>query len=818
MACDHYLWKILGVPDARFAGAAAKPQYSPDKNFRTLHVRIALDIDVDKKTVGAECTTTLKSLNGKPELSLDAKDFKAVSVKVNNKPVKHKYDGSKIEITVKANPDDILTVAVKYKLTAPKLGIYFVGPDKHYPKKAKQVWSHSESEDTKYWFPTQDVPDNKSTSETVITVPNTFTVVSNGALLKVTENKTEKRKTFHWKMSKPHSPYLISFATGEFDEVKDNWRGVPVTYYCEKGRADEIKRAFAKTPQMMEFFSKKIGVKYQYEKYAQVAVIDFIFGGMEHTTCTTQTDTVLHDEKAHEEVQYSADGLAAHELAHQWFGDLLTCKDWSHIWLNEAFATYFDALFQREDKGEEYFQWDMHMNALSYLAEDKDKYRRPIVTNMFRRSNDLVDRHTYQKGACVLRMLHETLGDELWWKTINHYVERNKNKSVETLDFIEAIEEATGKNMKKFCDQWIFGAGHPEYKVLYHWDGKDAVIRISQNPELLFSAKIKIELTTKNGVRRFEELIDGKEHQFRYKTDEPVMVRIDPDNMVLKKMEVSKPMALWTYQLEFDPNPVGRMQAAAAVARAENGTERDAEILGKAMLKEKFWGVQAEIAALLGHMRNRKSVEYLKKGLALHHPLARRAVITALGAVKDPMLVKDIKHLLDDKNSYAVPAEVCRTLGKTKDPSVEPMLHSMLNRESWTDVVRAGAVEGLAHLHGAESLDLLMKYASPGNHERTRMLAIRHIGFYGKGHKKALDFLMEATKDSYTLIQLAAVGALGLMQDERTIPVLEEFTKEGHDGRVQRVAEDVIKSIYPWLETDMETYRKSKALEKKEKD
>jgi len=817
MACDQYLWRIMGVPDARFAGATPKPQYAPDRNFRTLHVRIALDIDIEKKSVLGECTTTLKSLNGKDILAMDAKGMKIVAVKFNNKTARHKYDGSKIEITTpKVNPDDVVSVSVKYKITEPKLGIYFVGPDKHYPKKAKQVWSHGETEDARYWFPTQDTPDCKATSETLITVPNTFTVISNGGLVKVTENKSAKRKTFHWKMSKPHSPYLISFAAGEFDEVKDNWRGIPVNYYCEKGRGDEIKRAFGKTPAMIEFFSKKIGVKYPYEKYAQVSVIDFIFGGMEHTTCTTQTDMVLHDEIAHEEVQYSADGLAAHELAHQWFGDLLTCKDWSHAWLNESFATYFDSLFQREDKGEGYFQWDSYMNMLSYLAEDKDKWRRPISTNMFKRSGDLFDRHLYQKGACVLRMLHETLGDELWWKAVNHYVEKNKNRPVETLDFIQAIEEATGQNMKKFFDQWVFSSGHPEYKVLYHWDGKEAIIRVSQNPELLFSVKMKIELTTKNGVKKFEETVDGKEHQFRYKTDEPLMLRVDPDNVVLKKMDVSKPMAMWIYQLEFDPNPVGRMQAAAVISRMENGTEADAEILGKAMLKDKFWGVQADIASYLGHMRNRKSVEYLKKGLALHHPLARRAVVTALGTVKDPTLLKDVKALLDDKRSYTVPAEVCRTLGKTKDPSVEPLLHSMLNRESWTDIIRAGAIEGLAHLHGMESLDLLIKYASPGYYERTRMMAIRHLGIYGKGHKKALDFLIEAARDKYALIQLAAVSSLGFMQDERAIPVLEELIKEGHDSRVQRAAEDAIKSIYPWLDTDMETYRKSKQLEKKD--
>jgi aminopeptidase N len=806
------------APDARFAGTAPKAQYVQDRNFRTMHVRLQLDIDAEKKSVNGECITTFRSLNGKDSLVMDAVDFAVISVKDGKgKEMKNTYDGKKLTVTTRVNPDDIITVAVKYKLVEPKLGIYFTGPDKFYPNRPVQIWSHSETEDARYWFPVQDLPDEKTTSETIITVPAAFTVVSNGVLLKAAEKA--KRKTFHWKMSKPHSPYLINFCAGEFDEVKDSWKGIPVTYYCEKGRSEDIKRAFGKTPQIIDFFSKKTGVKYPYEKYAQIAVTDFLFGGMEHTTSTTMTDIYLHDEKAHEEVQNMSDGLCAHELAHQWFGDLVTCRDWSHGWLNESFATYFDALFAQHDKGEEYFLYRMDEDAKEYFAEDKDKWRRPIVTNLFRRSGDLFDRHLYEKGACVLRMLHNMLGDELWWKAINNYLQKNRDRSVETLDLIKAVEETTGHSVKKFFDQWVFGAGHPEFKVLYHWSGSEAVLRISQNQtdNTVFEVNMTVEFTTKNGVKKFTELLDQKEKQLVYKLDsEPLMLRVDPDNVILKKMETIKPKKMWLYQLQFDPNPVGRVEAAKEIAK-ENATEKDAEILGKAMLNDKFWAVQAEIAILLGHIRNKKAVEYMKKGLEMRHPLARRAAVAAIGSVKDASIAKDLKPLLDDKNSYLVPAEVCRTLGKTKDPSIEPIIQSMLNKEAWFDCIRAGAVEGLAHLHGEEAVELLLKYSKPGHFSRTRMMAIRHLPIYGKGRKEVLDTLIELTKDKFALVQLVAASALGDMQDERAVPVLEELIKDGHESRLQRIAEDAIKKIYPWLDTDMETYRNSKKLEEKNK-
>ncbi len=251
---------------------------------------------------------------------------------------------------------------------------------------------------------------------------------------------------------------------------------MPVLYYCPPGREEDTKRAFGKTPQMIEFFSKKLGVPYAYAKYSQVAAIDFIYGGMENTSCTTQTALTLHDERAH--LDFSSDPLVAHELAHQWFGDLVTCKDWSHAWLNESFATYFEALFKEHDMGYDEFMYELRANADAYFDEDKDRYRRPLSTKVYKNTNDLFDRHLYEKGSCILHMIRKQLGEDAWWRSMNHYLTRHRAQGVETVDLIDAIQDATGKNMRPFFDQWVFKGGHPEFKVRSWWDAKEKKVYV----------------------------------------------------------------------------------------------------------------------------------------------------------------------------------------------------------------------------------------------------------------------------------------------------------------------------------------------------
>ncbi|MBI4170591.1 MAG: HEAT repeat domain-containing protein [Candidatus Aenigmarchaeota archaeon] len=813
------------VPDPRFALPGATPQYAPHRDFKTEHIKLEFSFDIAKKTVFGKSATTVKMLVDAHKLVFDVVNMKINSVKDRaGRDYRYDYDDAKIIIYLDrtATAGEIFDIMIDYKIIKPKLGVYFIEPDRPYPKKPVQIYTHSEAEEARYWFPCHDSPHEKCTTEMLITVASDFFALSNGALVNVLEDRKGGKKTYHWKMRHPHSSYLVMFAVGRFIEIKEEWDGIPITYYCEKGREADTRRAFGKTPKIMEFFSKKIGVRYPYEKYAQVAVADFIFGGMEHTTATTQTDLILHDERAHEETWH--DNLVAHELAHQWFGDLLTCRDWAHAWLNESFAWYFDALFVEHDKGEEEFLYHMYEDAKVYFAEDKDRYRRPIVTNIFFEPSDIFDRHLYEKGSLVLNMLRHILGTAMWWKCINHYVEKNKNKTVETENLIEAIEEVSGRNMKRFFDQWIYGAGHPELQAQYYWDDKtkEAVIRIAQVQKTddqtpLFALPLTIEIITKEGRKKFTEILEEKQKQFRYKINSiPFDVRIDPDNAILKKMDFIKPKSMWLYQLENDSNILGRIAAAQEIAKL--GNREAVEALAKHFERERSWGVQAETALALGTIKTDAALKALQKMMGVKHPKARRAVAAALGEFKTDRVMDALKTLVSDKNSYFVPAEAVKSIGKTNHDSSLQLLKRYLPLESWNDVIKAGVLEGIAQLQTDESIQLLKAHAKYGYHYRSRMAAIRNLGLIGKGRKDVLDLLIEFTKEDFALVQLVSVIALGDLGDERAIPLLEDMTKGHRDGRVKRQAHEAIRKIYTWLDTDLETAEIKERYEKLKKD
>ncbi len=797
---------ISNMSDPRFVLPGTKPYYAPDKEFKTEHIKMSFSFDFNKNIVLGSSEISLRAIKDSlSSLIFDAVDMKISSVKINDKKTKYKYDGNKLKIlTSKMKAGSHCIVKINYKLIDPKLGVFFI------KRKDVQVWTHSEAEEARHWYPCYDSPNEKCTTEMILTVPKDYVGVSNGKLIEIKDSG--KNKIFHWKMSYPHSTYLVSFVIGKFSLVEDIWNGIPVQYYCEVGREDQIKRAFGKTPKMLEFFSKKTGVKYPYEKYAQVAVWDFVYGGMEHTTCTTQMDGVLFDKRAEKEGPYLSESLAAHELAHQWFGDLVTCKHWSHAWLNESFATYFDALFAEHDLGYEEFNYEMYRNLVSYLDEDTQKYRRSIVTNLFKEPSDIFDRHLYQKGSWILHMLRWELGEDLWWKIINHYVKKFSHKSVETLDLVNCIEEVTGKNMRKFFDQWVFKAGHPDMRVIFSFDDKkkELSLRISQeqkpNDETpFFSFPLEIEVVTKSGKKVYNENIESNQHLFKYKLSSvPLMIRIDPEWKILKKMDFPRSVDMLIFQLKNDKNPLGRVDAANELGK--NSSIKAQETLASQLLKEKFWAVQAHIARNLGLIRSDYAYNALQKGLSIKNTFAKRTVIEALGEFKNKKTLEILKKEVASTDGYLVASESLRSLGKLRYQESLSLLKKYMNQQAWSDTIQLGVADGLFFLNNDKSLDILKSMTTRKYPQRIRMSAVRNIGKLGKCRKDVLDLLIKLAEDRDILVQVSVASALGDMLDERAVPILEKMTKGYRDGRVKRLAEDSIRKIQTWTD-DIEVSR-----------
>ncbi|HEX9709086.1 MAG TPA: M1 family aminopeptidase [Candidatus Thermoplasmatota archaeon] len=814
--------------DGRFRLPGSKPQYAPDRDFDATDVRLEIDLQVEDKAADGVCTTTLRAFHdGAGEVTFDAVDMKVSSASSGGRKCRytHKEGKLKVQLPRKCKSGESVKVEVRYRLENPKLGIYFVHPDKHYPNTPTQVWTQGQDEYARYWFPCHDAPQEKATTEMVVTVPDDFTAVSNGRLVSVKHAKRAKRKTFHWRIATPHSMYLVTLAAGRWVEVRDSWAGIPVTYYTEKDRVKMAKNAFGKTPKMMKFFSESIGVKYPYEKYAQVAAADFIYGGMENTSATTQTDIALCDDRAKAENWHEL--LVAHELAHQWFGDLLTCKDWSHAWLNESFATYFDSLFHEHEHGYDSFRYNMLGNARSYFGEDKEHYRRPIVTNVYKEPTDIFDRHLYEKGSCVLHMLRHVLGDDLWWKSINTYVTDNRGGSVETVDLVNAVEKATGQNLRWFFDQWVFRAGHPEYRVRYDWDrkAKEAVIWVVQEQRTdeetgLFRMPIVFEFRTKGGRRKqFREWVEEREHTFRFKLPaEPELFCFDPGNHVLKRVKLTKPRAMWLRQLETDRHAMGRIMAAKELGRI--GAPWAVAALAKAFARERFWGVQAEIAGALGKAGSPEAYDALVGCLRVRHVKARRAVVEALGTFKRAETLEHVRHALAAKDSYHVPAEALRSIGKSQTKAAEKVLKEHLEVDSWNDVIRWGAIDGLARLNDDGNLRTFMKYTELGHNHLSRAAAVRGLGAVGKGRPEVTDRLVALIRDRHIRVQMAAIQQLAQLGDPRALEPLKALV-EGADAdrRLFRAAEEAMRSIREGLDPEKkgeeELKRENAALKKK---
>jgi aminopeptidase N len=543
-----------------------------------------------------------------------------------------------------------------------------------------------------------------------------------------------------------------------------------------------------------------IGTPYPYAKYAQIAVADFIYGGMENTSATTQTDAALLDSRA--AIDYSSDELVAHELAHQWFGDLLTCKHWSHAWLNESFATYFDALFKRFDKGDDEYRYAIRNNANIYFSEDKERYRRSIVTKMFRRPTDIFDRHLYEKGSVVIYMLHHLLGEDLFWKSIQTYVRKNRAGVVETTDFINAIEEATGRNMRRFFDQWVYGAGHPEFRIRTWWDSRKSRVAVrlvqthAQNDETgLFSVPAELALLNRKGEKRHTVEISGKSHLFHLPSDgEPTLILFDPDHRLLSKNDFPKSEAMWMTQLIKDKNPLGRIDAANALAKI--ASPKSIQALRQALLTDDFWGVRAEVAQALGSIKTEEASHILLQALdVIQHPKIRRALYAALRGFNSQTTVREIEKRFRNEASYFAEAEGLRGIGSMNHPQAHQILQEALKKDSWNDTLRIAALEGLAATRSREWIPLMISSTKPGNHQRLRMAAIRCLATYGPGQDEIQERLITLLHDSYVLVQVAAARALAEVGDERAVPALKLCTTGDLDGRLKRLAEEAIGKI-----------------------
>jgi aminopeptidase N len=770
-------------------------QWPRSHNYDVQHYRIKVSFDWKEKSVTGETTITLKPFqNDLSEVELDAGQMNITGVKLaHGTPLKFRYvNHQKLFVTLDKKYPANRNLAITVNYVAKPVNsqaLAFITPTDTDKSRPYQIWSQGEAQTNHYWFPCYDYPNDKATSELIATVEDRYQVISNGKLIRVQTHAANKTKTFHWLMNQPFSSYLISIIVGEYAEVKDRFKNTPVSSFVYKNQIKEARVSLGKLPQMVAFFSKKLGYDYPFPKYAQIMVRDFP-GAMENITATTMTDTAVHDQRAH--LDLSSDDLMAHELAHSWFGNLLTCRDWGELWLNESFATFMQGLWTEHDKGKDDYLYEMHGNQQGYFQAWNGGLRRPIVTKLYSDPDGLFDAYAYPRGAAVVNMLRFVLGEERFWKALRHYLKKYQWQNVETQQLVVAIEEVTGQNLQWFFDQWLYKMGHPEFEITSAYDEGAKTVKLTvkqtQRPDetrkwyespAFFSMPVEVAITTAAGEKVNRVFINKAEQEFSFPVDaKPLIVNFDRGNYLIKQVKFNRSDEELTYQLLHDSDVMGR--ALAAIELKSRKSEAVTKALTEAATKDKFYGVRLEATLSLSEMKTDASKASLLEVLQDRNSQVRRAAIKGLGDFNDASLADTFINIIKTDPSYFAIADAARALGQTASAKAYEPLLAATKMVSWKDTIRAGAITGLAALQDPRALDIALQYAAAGNSTEVRLQAMTWLGAIGKGNPKAFEALIAALKEESSSPQLkfSILNAIVALGDARAIPLLEEALKE----------------------------------------
>ena len=569
-----------------------------------VHTKLKVNFDYSKRHLLGEAWITLEPhFYNVSELELDAKAMIIHKVTIKGKELKFDYDGTKLKIDLSNTyaKGDEYTIYVKYTAQPEEVkqegsaaindakGLYFIDPDGTDPKKPTQIWTQGETESSSCWFPTIDSPNQKTSQEIYITVPNQYVTLSNGLLEKQTDNSNGTR-TDYWKMDQKHAPYLFFMGIGEFSIVKDTWKDIAVDYYVEKQYESVAKGIFGLTPEMIQFYSDYTGVEYVWPKYAQIIVRDYVSGAMENTTA------VIHMDRAYQTSGELMDkntweGTIAHELFHHWFGDLVTAESWSNLTINESFANYSEYLWYEYKYGKDFADAHRFDEIKGYLSQGNEL--KDLVRFHYNSREDMFDGVSYNKGGTILHMLRNFIGDDAFKEGLNVFLNDHKFGTGEAHQLRLAFERVSGKDLNWFFNQWYFGNGHPKLDIKYTFseEANIVTVQINQTQENMFEFPLAIDVYEGEKPKRYEVWVNEKEKSFSFKyTKKPKLVNVGANRTLLAEVSDNKTIENYVHLYNYGPKYEDRREAIERLA--ENQSDEIAfKTLNKA-LNDKYYGLR----------------------------------------------------------------------------------------------------------------------------------------------------------------------------------------------------------------------------------
>jgi aminopeptidase N len=649
-----------------------------------VHTKLVASFNYEKSQMNGEVWLQLRPhFYATNQLILDAKGMDIHSVAMvlngNNKALQYSYDSLLLTINLdkKYTAKENYTVYIKYTakpndykakgsaaITDAK-GLYFINPMGAEKNKPTQIWTQGETEGTSVWIPIIDKPNQKCTQEFHLTVPSKFVSLSNGLLVKQVDNKNGTRLDV-WKMEQPHSPYLFFIGIGDYAVIKDTYKGKEVNYYIEKEFEKEARKIYGQTPNMIAFYEQKLGVAYPWAKYAQISGRDYVSGAMENTTATLHGDAV--QQNARELLDGNNwEGTIAHELFHQWFGDLVTAESWSNLTVNESFADYSQTLWFEHSKGKDAGQYENYIGLRSYLGSPADAEKN-LVRFFYKDREDMFDLVSYQKGGRILNMLRHYVGEDAFFASLNKYLTDNKFSNGSAIKLKLAFEAVTGKDLNWFFNQWYFGSGHPYVRITqqYQADKKQVLVVINQTQTInkVFELPVGIDVYVNNKKEHYQVWSKNRVDSFYFPAaTAPDNVNVDNDKVLLWAKEDAKPLAQYIYQYHHATNFMDRFEALNEAT--ENMAKPEAQALVKAALQDSFYIIRQKAISAFNPAAMTEQIEETILSKATKDPSTqvRETAIDAIGELRNQKYAALYKQWSQD-SSYLVAGAALDALEK----------------------------------------------------------------------------------------------------------------------------------------------------------
>ncbi len=798
-----------GLDCARAWAAAAEGsdarQYAPSREIDIRHLAIDVTPDFKQRSIEGKVTLRFKPIARPfPELKLDGVDLTVLDVTATEKILGWQATDKHVIVTFDQPipPNREAGVTIHYRAT-PAQGLYFRTPEMGYKPEDTHLWTQGESIEARHWFPCFDSPNAKFTSEITCRVPEGMVVLSNGKLVSEEKDAGSGLVAVRWVQDKPHVSYLISLVAGYLKKIEDKYKDIPLAFYTPASQIAFASNSFNGTRDMMAFFEQEIGVPYPWPKYYQVCVEDFTAGGMENTSITTLNDRTLHPSEF--ENLRDSQGLVAHELSHQWFGDLVTCKDWPNLWLNEGFATYYEQLYDGYKSGRDELLYGLYQSAKHIISQPDQT--NAIVRRNYRSPDELFGYLTYPKGGWVLHMLRSQLGEDLYRRCIKTYLERHLYGTVVTEDLRAVIEELSGRSFDQFFDQWVYHAAQPELAVNYTWDERSKLARLSiqQNQKLsdavlLFNFPLTVRFKTKTGAVDREITVKEKAEDFYFPLPEaPELVRIDPQLTVLAKINFTPPTAMLHRQMADNSDMVGRL-----IAIEQLGGKKDRETIGKlkqALNSDPYYGVRLAASQALRSIQTDEALEALLASTRQSDARVRRQLCSDLGGFyRESCCQAALKCLADEKNPD-IQAVAIGSLGAYARPELREKLLGYLRSGSYRNVLADAAIGAIRSQSDAayveplrETLQRREAAFTSGGFAR----GLNALAFLARNEEKkdgVREFLTGFLASKKPPVQRAAIAALGTLGDPKAIGVLEPFANGAKDSPERSAAEKALAAL-----------------------